>query len=84
LEEVRQNFAKYELLDEQVRFLVGWFKDTLPVAPKLSIGGYIIIDDYQPEVPTCVEAVQDYRAQHGVTEKIVQIDHSSAFWQRLR
>jgi O-methyltransferase len=30
---VRQNFAKYDLLDGQVHFLVGWFKDTLPNAP---------------------------------------------------
>jgi O-methyltransferase len=30
---VRANFARYGLLDEQVRFLVGWFKDTLPDAP---------------------------------------------------
>src|ERR1700721_1587932 len=33
LEEVRSNFAAYDMLDEQVRFLKGWFKDTLPVAP---------------------------------------------------
>src|SRR5262249_21656782 len=33
LEEVRQNFARYGLLDDRVRFLAGWFKDTLPTAP---------------------------------------------------
>lgn len=33
LEEVQRNFAKYGLLDEQVVFLKGWFKDTLPSAP---------------------------------------------------
>lgn len=33
VETVRENFRRYELLDEQVRFLVGWFKDTLPAAP---------------------------------------------------
>jgi hypothetical protein len=33
LDEVRQNFAKYSLLDSQVGFLEGWFKDTLPNAP---------------------------------------------------
>lgn len=70
LEEVRQNFLKYGLLDDQVRFLKGFFKDTLPKAPiglavlrvdgdlyesamealqylypKISVGGYIILDD---------------------------------------
>lgn len=36
---VEANFARYGLLDEQVRFLEGWFKDTLPTAPisKLAI-----------------------------------------------
>ncbi|KKB74673.1 MULTISPECIES: TylF/MycF family methyltransferase [Bacillus] len=33
LEEVRRNFEKYDLLDENVQFLKGWFKDTLPEAP---------------------------------------------------
>ena len=33
LDEVRANFSKYGLLDDSVRFLEGWFKDTLPVAP---------------------------------------------------
>ena len=32
LEEVKGNFAKYDLLDDQVRFLKGWFSDTLPQA----------------------------------------------------
>jgi len=30
LEEVQANFNAYGLLDDQVRFLKGWFKDTLP------------------------------------------------------
>ena len=33
LEAVKANFRRYGLLDEQVRFVVGWFKDSLPVAP---------------------------------------------------
>ena len=33
VEQVRHNFRRYGLLDDQVRFLVGWFKDTLPGAP---------------------------------------------------
>ena len=32
-EQVRANFAQYDLLDDQVRFLKGWFRDTLPTAP---------------------------------------------------
>jgi O-methyltransferase len=33
LEDVQNNFRRYDLLDDQVRFLKGWFKDTLPGAP---------------------------------------------------
>lgn len=39
LEQVQDNFRRYGLLDDQVRFLKGWFRDTLPQAPikKLAI-----------------------------------------------
>ena len=39
LDEVKALFQRYGLLDDQLRFLKGWFKDTLPKAPidKLSI-----------------------------------------------
>ncbi|MGH1047310.1 MULTISPECIES: TylF/MycF family methyltransferase [Bacillus] len=33
LEQVQENFRKYDLLNDQVKFLKGWFKDTLPTAP---------------------------------------------------
>lgn len=33
LEQVQRNFARYNLLDGQVKFLKGWFRDTLPGAP---------------------------------------------------
>ncbi|WP_439875374.1 TylF/MycF family methyltransferase [Bacillus mycoides] len=33
LEKVQENFRKYDLLNDQVKFLKGWFKDTLPSAP---------------------------------------------------
>jgi O-methyltransferase len=39
LGEVQENFGRFGLLDGQVKFLKGWFKDTLPSAPleKLAI-----------------------------------------------
>lgn len=39
LEDVQANFKAFGMLDDQVRFLKGWFKDTLPTAPieKLAI-----------------------------------------------
>ena len=33
IEQVKRNIAKFGLLDEQVVFLKGWFKDTMPSAP---------------------------------------------------
>src|SRR5262249_26086845 len=33
LADVQENFRRYGLLDDQVRFLPGWFRDTLPPAP---------------------------------------------------
>jgi hypothetical protein len=33
VDEVRRNFERYGLLDDQVKFLKGWFRDTLPTAP---------------------------------------------------
>jgi len=105
-EEVEQNFRKYGLLDEQVVFLKGWFKDTLPKAPieklavmrldgdmyqstmealtylypKLSIGGYCIIDDYA--LKGCKQAVDEFRDQNGIAVSLGQIDWTGVYWRR--
>jgi O-methyltransferase len=106
LAEVRTNFERYGLLDEQVQFLPGWFRDTLPSAPmaqlsllcldgdtyesttdaltwlypKLSPGGFVIIDDYHLE--TCRLAINDYRSAQGIDDPIQDVDECGAFWQR--
>lgn len=51
--------------------------------PKLSPGGFIIIDDYGC-VPACKQAVTDYRMQHGIREKIVDVDWSGVYWQKIK
>lgn len=33
VEDVQENFRRYDLLDDKVKFLKGWFRDTLHVAP---------------------------------------------------
>jgi len=109
LDEVRANFARYGLLDDQVRFLAGWFSDTLPNAPleaisvlrldgdmyestrvaleslypKLSPGGYLIVDDYL-NIATCRQAVDDFRRRHHVDERIHEIDWTGVYWRRSR
>jgi len=106
LEEVKENFRRYGLLDESVVFLPGWFKDTLAdpalnklavmrldgdmygstlealnaLYPKLSPGGFCIIDDYA--LPGCRKAVDDFRAEHAVTEEVRVIDWAGAFWRK--
>jgi O-methyltransferase len=107
LEEVRANFDKYGLLDGQVRFLKGWFKDTLPAAPvervalmrldgvsygatmealtymypKLSVGGFVIIDDYEC-APEAHQAVDDFRRDHGIDDPLVPVDWTCVYWRR--
>jgi len=109
LEQVRENFAKYDLLDDQVKFLKGWFRDTLPTAPikqlavlrldgdmyestmdaltslypKLSVGGYMIIDDYGA-IAQCKQAVHDFRNAHQITDEIIGVDWTGVYWQRTQ
>jgi O-methyltransferase/8-demethyl-8-(2,3-dimethoxy-alpha-L-rhamnosyl)tetracenomycin-C 4'-O-methyltransferase len=49
--------------------------------PKLSIGGFVIIDDYGA-IPECRQAVTDYRAKFGITEQETQVDWTGAWWQK--
>jgi hypothetical protein len=49
--------------------------------PKLSPGGYCIIDDYGC-FDACAKAVHDYRDRQGITEPIKRVDWSVVFWRR--
>jgi O-methyltransferase len=107
VEAVKQNFERYGLLDDQVEFIVGWFRDSLPEAPvdtiavlrldgdlyestmealeplypKLSSGGYCIVDDFGT-IPACAAAIHDYRARNGITDEISDVDGRGAFWRK--
>ncbi|MGD1026977.1 TylF/MycF/NovP-related O-methyltransferase [Candidatus Binatus soli] len=48
--------------------------------PKLSRGGYVIIDDYA--LPGCHKAVDDFRARCAIKEEMKRIDWSGVYWQR--
>ena len=108
LEQVKDNFSRYGLLDERVRFLKGWFKDTLPAAPierlailrldgdmyaltmdslvnlypKLSVGGYAIVDDYGA-IGSCRQAVDDFRTGQKIEAPLTPIDSSGVYWKKL-
>jgi len=49
--------------------------------PRLSPGGYIIIDDYGG-VEACKHAVEDFRAKHDITEPIQPVDWTAVCWRR--
>jgi O-methyltransferase len=48
---------------------------------KVSVGGYVIIDDYFTFEP-CRRAVEDFRVANTISDEIVQVDQGSAFWRR--
>jgi hypothetical protein len=51
--------------------------------PKLSVGGYVIIDDYGEDQWTyCRRAVDEFRSGHGITEPLVTVDSKCVFWRR--
>jgi O-methyltransferase len=53
--------------------------------PKLSIGGYLIVDDYgNPGTQGCRAAVDDYRRTNAITEPIATIDWTGVYWRRER
>lgn len=49
--------------------------------PKLSPGGFLIVDDYGTH-EACAEAVHAYRREHGIREPIVDIDDTAAYWRK--
>ncbi|MEZ0368732.1 MAG: TylF/MycF/NovP-related O-methyltransferase [Candidatus Sericytochromatia bacterium] len=49
--------------------------------PKLSPGGFAIIDDYHAW-PECRQAVGDYRALHGITTPLIAVDPICVYWRK--
>ncbi len=49
--------------------------------PRLSVGGYVIIDDYHV-IPQCRDAVTHYRDRHGITDPIHDVDWAGTWWQK--
>lgn len=48
--------------------------------PKLSKGGFCIIDDYA--LAGCQKAVHDYRDKHRIHDEIIQIDWIGRYWRK--
>ena len=108
LEQVITNFERYNLLNDRVVFVKGFFRDTMPhlinyvekisllrldgdmyestidvlnyMYPKVSIGGYIIVDDWK--LPNCRAAIEDYTKANGFIPEMIIIDGSSVYWKK--
>jgi Macrocin-O-methyltransferase (TylF) len=50
--------------------------------PKLSVGGYCIIDDYFYTM--CSKAVEDYRRAHGIEDPVEAVDWTCVQWRKTR
>lgn len=107
LETVKANARAFGLLDDRLRFLPGWFDDTLPQAtvsqlallrldgdmydstwtalaalyPKVSTGGFIIVDDYDT-VPACKLAVNQYRRGQNIDTPMASLDGGAVWWRK--
>ena len=109
LDQVKQNFQAYGLLDDRVRFLKGWFKDSLPSAPiaalsilrldgdfyestrdslsslydRVSVGGYVIVDDYGEDTWTyCRRAVDEFRRDRNIDVPLLPVDSKCFYWKK--
>lgn len=84
LEQVRANFERYGLLDEQVRFLPGWFRDTLPAAPVERLALMRLDGDMYESTRDALHAlysklsiggyciIDDYYAQSGARQAVTE------------
>jgi O-methyltransferase len=52
----------------------------VPLYPKLTLGGFVIIDDYN--LSMCEKAVHDYRNKVGIKEEIIPIDDAGVYWRK--
>jgi hypothetical protein len=50
---------------------------------RLSLGGYVIVDDYGEDGWTyCRRAVDEFRATRNITDPMIEVDRRCSYWQR--
>jgi hypothetical protein len=81
LEEVQHNFQAYGLLDDQVRFLQGWFKDTLPTAPIEQLAVIRLDGDYFESTMDALNSLYDKLAVGGF---LIIDDYGEDMWTYCR
>lgn len=76
LEEVRDNFKRYGLLDKRVRFLNGWFQQTLPEAPLGKLALVRFDGDFYEATRCALESLYDRISPGGF---LIVDDYSPLF-----
>lgn len=105
LNQVRDAFERFDVLDDRVHFLQGDLEATLPDAPiesiavlhlgsdlgasartaldhlypRLAVGGFVVVDEADGPV---AEAVEAYRAQHGIAEQPTRVAPAGLTWRK--
>ena len=51
--------------------------------PKVSKGGYVIVDDYFA-LAACRQAVDDFRMRNHIDEPLRRIDWTAVYWRKAR
>jgi hypothetical protein len=65
LEEVQRNFARFALLDERVRFLPGWFNESMPSAPIEQLSLLRLDGDLYASITDVLEPLYDRMSPGG-------------------
>ena len=81
LDEVRRNFEAYGMLDDQVKFLKGWFKDTLPNAPVRTISVLRLDGDYYESTRDALSNLYDKVSPGGY---LIIDDYGENSWTYCR
>jgi hypothetical protein len=79
--DVRANFAAFDLLDDQVGFLAGWFKDTLAAAPIDRLAVLRVDGDYYESTLDTLTALYDKVSPGGY---VIVDDYGERLWTYCR
>ncbi|MEU2172235.1 TylF/MycF/NovP-related O-methyltransferase [Micromonospora chersina] len=79
--DVEANFRAFGLLDEQVRFLEGWFEDTLPAAPIERLAVIRLDGDYYQSTMDALTSLYDKLSPGGY---VVVDDYGEDLWTYCR
>ena len=79
--EVKNNFQRFDLLDDQVKWLKGWFKDTLPGAPIQKLAMIRLDGDYYDSTMDSLTNLYDKLSVGGF---VIVDDYGEDTWTDCR